>query len=190
MKVSDENIDDLAKRARDGDRKAYSQIVRLMMNQIVGLTYRMTGDRQTAKDLAQDAFISGWENIRKFRGEARFTSWLYRIAQNRALNHIKAKSSQTVSLPDEQSGVGPAAISHFGNPERDLEQSRLREEVAAFMATLPDMQKSVFELRFYEDMSFNEIARLTGKALGTVKTHYRQAVLKLREHAQQRGLRE
>jgi len=159
------------------------------MNQIVGLTYRISGDRQTAKDLAQDAFISGWENIRRFRGEARFSSWLYRIANNRALNHLKSKSSQTVPLPDEQSVADLGAVSKIGNPERDLEQHRLRDEVAAFMAGLPDMQKTVFELRFYQDLSFDEIAQLTGKALGTVKTHYRQAVLKLREYAQQRGLR-
>ncbi len=189
MTVSKDNIDNLAIRARDGDRKAYSQIVRQMMNQIVGLTYRMTGDRQTAKDLAQDTFISGWENIRKFRGEARFASWLYRIAHNRALNHIKAKASQTVSLSDEQRGTGLGGVSPYGNPERDLDRSRLRDEVVAFMATLPDMQKTVFELRFYENLGFDEIAKQTGKALGTVKTHYRQAVLKLRERAQQRGLR-
>jgi RNA polymerase sigma-70 factor (ECF subfamily) len=161
----------------------------MMMNQIVGLTYRMTGDRQTAKDLAQDAFIAGWEKIGRFRGEARFSSWLYRIATNRTLNHLKARSSQTVALPDEQSLADQGAISSRGNPERDFEKHRLRDEVAAFVSGLPEMQKTVFELRFYEEMSFDEIARLTGKAVGTVKTHYRQAVIKLREHAQQRGLR-
>jgi len=188
--VSNEIIDTLAARARGGDRQAFSQLARMMMNQVVGLTYRMTGDRQTAQDLAQDAFISAWENIRKFRGEARFSSWLYRIATNRVLNHLKAKSSQTVALPQEETAGSRSLISNIGNPERDFEQGRLRDEVIEFMATLPPMQQTVFELRFYEDMPFEEISRTIGKALGTVKTHYRQAVIKLRARARQRGWQE
>jgi RNA polymerase sigma-70 factor (ECF subfamily) len=146
----------------------------------------MTGDRDTAFDLAQETFVSAWEHLGGFRFEARFENWLYRIASNKALNHLSRGSvSQTVSLEDGEAGV--EAIDEGVSPDRLLERGQLREDVLGFMASLPPQQRLVFELRFYKQMDFGEIAEATGRALGTVKTNYREAVAKLRVFAQEKG---
>jgi len=188
-KADSAQIDRLADMARDGDRQAFSQIVKMMMNQVTALTYRMTGDRDAGQDLAQDTFVAAWQKLDSFRGEAAFTSWIYRIASNKSLNYLKsAGRKRTESLDKEESGAA-LEPSHDETPETNLAREELREQFLEFAKTLPDQQRVVFELRFYQQMSFDEISRVIDKAEGTVKTHYRLAVEKLRKHAQERGWR-
>jgi RNA polymerase sigma-70 factor (ECF subfamily) len=178
-----ELLESLVEQARAGSRPAFSKIVRLLMNGVTALTYRMTGDRDAALDLAQDTFVSAWENIRTYRGDAGFSSWLYRIASNKTLNYLKAPARQTVDIDsmDDQNDSGAAG------PERLMEKKELAERIRSFMETLPTQQRMIFELRFYKEMPFEEIARTTERALGTVKTGYREAVKKLRAFAQKEG---
>lgn len=150
------------------------------MNPVTALTYKMTQDRDSALDLAQDTFVAAWQNLSSFKGEARFESWLYRIAANKSLNFVK-RESRTVR--DHDTDLMPAS----DNLETATYQKELRRRVADFMSRLPAQQKLVFELRFYKEMSFEEVARVTDKALGTVKTLYREAVKKLREVAVSEG---
>jgi RNA polymerase sigma-70 factor (ECF subfamily) len=182
-----DEIEQLAKKARLGDRAAFSKIVRKMMSKIVSLTYRMTSDRENAMDLAQDSFVAAWERLSEFRGDAKFTSWLYQIATNKSLNFLKkASTRQNVPL-DKTESANLLSNDLTSNPERTLQVKLLQQDVLEFMQSLPEMQRVVFELRFYQMMSFNEIAIQTNKAEGTVKTHYRQAVIKLREEATTKG---
>ena len=191
-RTDSEIIDNLVVQAQSGDRTAYSKLVRMMMNQVVALTYKMTGDKETAKDLAQETFISAWENLSGFRRDARFESWLYRIATNKTLNYLERPSVKRMSLPIngnsemilESAGRGTGA-----SPESELIKKEMREGILRFMYGLPAQQRIVFDLRFYKQLSFNEIAGVTGKSVGTVKTHYREAVSKLREYAIERGWR-
>ncbi len=178
-----DRLESLVEQAQAGDRQAFSEIVRRLMSQVAALTYRMTGDRDTGLDLAQDAFVSAWENLRTYRGEASFTSWLYRIASNKALNYLKSVSRLVGEnqLPDQ------AASEAASSPERQLYRKDLAERVLRFMATLPQQQRLIFELRFYKEMSFADIAQATERAVGTVKTGYREAVKKLRVFAKENG---
>ena len=180
-----EKIARLVALAKDGDRPAFSEIVRLLMKPIVALTYRMTRDHDVARDLAQETFVTAWERVGTFRGDARFESWLYRIAYNKTLNHLD-RVRREVS-PD---AIGDELASDVAsNPEASLHQSDLQADILAFAAQLPPQQRIVFDLRFYKGMSFGEIADATEKAVGTVKTHYREAVGKLRYFARERGWR-
>ncbi len=181
-----EKIDRLVGRAKDGERAAFSELVRLLMNDITALTYKMTGDRDAAFDLAQDSFVSAWEKLGSFRGEARFENWLYRIATNKALNY---RSRVSVSRTDSLDQEGSAESVSSAMPDRIFEQRQLRDNILSFMQTLPPKQRAVFELRFYRQLEFKEIADITGNALGTVKTNYREAVAKLRDFAREKGLR-
>jgi len=183
--ASTDILETLVEQARAGDRQAFSEIVRRLMSQVTALTYKMTGDRDTALDLAQDSFISAWEKLRTYRGEASFASWLYRIATNKTLNYLKAASRQTSmsDLPEQIDG------SDLASPERSIHRKELAEQVRLFMTTLPPQQRAIFELRFYKEMPFEEIAQATGRALGTVKTGYREAVKKLRIFARDKGWR-
>jgi RNA polymerase sigma-70 factor, ECF subfamily len=181
--MESERIRELADRARRGDREAFSQIAKVLMNSVMALTYKMTGDREVALDLTQESFVSAWENLKSFRGDARFESWLYRIAMNKALNHVQSKKS----LPlDEQMDF---ADEHQPGPEQILARAELRDLILEFMQSLPEQQRLAFELRFYRQMPFEGVSQVAGKALGTVKTNYREAIKKLREFAEKRGIR-
>ncbi len=188
-KTVNQGIEELARQAKAGDRDAFSQIVRAMMNKVVALTYRMTGDRDAGLDLAQDAFVSAWENLASFKGEAKFTSWLYRIAANKCLNYLKRPAAREVTGADQDAVFAAVEAPETDNPERVYHQNQLRDDVAAFLGELPPGQKAAFELRHYQQMSFAEVSRVMGKAEGTVKTHYRLAVAKLRDYMKQKGYR-
>ena len=178
-----EALEILVEEARAGDRQAFSQIVRRLMPQVTALTYRMTGDRDTALDLAQETFVAAWEKLDSYRAEAGIAGWLYRIATNKTLNHIKSKARfATESMVTE-----PAASEASSSPEQLLRRKELAERVHRFMLGLPPQQRAIFELRFYKGMSFDEIAGETERALGTVKTGYREAVKKLRTLAGEEG---
>lgn len=171
--------DVLLEKAQNGEREAFSQLVRIMMNKIVALTYKMTGDKDAAKDLAQDTFISAYQNLSSFKGDSKFESWLYRIAVNKSLNYIKRESKTT---SDEF-----VQLETNITPETNMRRKELSLGVRDFMLSLPEQQRVVFELRFYKELTFDEIAQTTGKALGTVKTLYREAVIKLKATAVQKG---
>lgn len=170
------SVDDFVKKAQKGDRQAFSEIVRILMNKITALTYKMTSDRDLAVDIAQDSFVAAWQNLHTFNFDAKFESWLYRIAYNKSLNAIKKEERHIKDFDfDSQASTS--------SPERDLYQKELQDKVLSFLNTLPKEQRAVFEFRFYKGLSFVEIADTTGKALGTVKTLYREAVKKLRNLA-------
>lgn len=181
--VAQEALDELVDKALAGDRTAFSTLVKQLMAPIAALTYRMTGDRDASLDLAQDTFVAAWENRKSFRKEAGFTSWLYRIASNKTLNYLKSAGRRK---PTTESTELEAA-STTQNPEEEMIKKELASEVLGFMAGLPDQQRLIFDLRFYKEMSFHEIAEMTGRALGTVKTGYREAIIKLRKYALEKG---
>ena len=171
----------LVDRAKDGDRAAFSELTRMHMKPIVALTYRMTGDRDTAFDLAQETFLAAWQSLAGFRGESKFESWLYRIATNKTLNYLKANKDYTNIEMDERVPADTAT------PDQEYTRKQLRKDVLEFMKSLPTQQRIVFNLRFYRQLQFNEIAETIGSAVGTVKTHYREALKKLREFAVEKG---
>ena len=155
------------------------------MNPVMALIYRMTGDREVASDLAQETFVTAWEELSHFRGQSSVKSWVWRIAANRSLNYIESAGRRRKHEINDISADAAAP----GNADRNLEQEELRRGVLSFMGTLPPQQRLVFELRFYQQFSFEEISQAMGRAVGTVKTLYREAVSKLRVHAQQAGWR-
>ena len=180
--LENDRIADLAERARNGDREAFSRIVDQLMNSVVALTHKMTGDRDTALDLAQETFVAAWTGLGEFRKEARFQSWLYRIAMNKCLNHMHSANAARKTELSEFEGSSRL------RPDLMLDQRELESGILEFMTLLPEQQKVAFELRFYRHMTFEEIAAATGKAIGTVKTNYREAISKLRGFAVKKGL--
>jgi RNA polymerase sigma-70 factor (ECF subfamily) len=174
----------LADRAAEGSRAAFSELVKKLMNRVVALTYRMTGDREAALDLTQDAFVAAWESIKSFRRDSKFETWLYRIAVNRALNYIAhRKVADTIELTEERAGATT------GSADDSLTHKELRDRVIRFMQTLPEQQRVAFELRFNRQLSFDEIAEIAGRGVPTVKTNYREAIQKLRKVALEEGWR-
>lgn len=157
--------------------------MRRLLNPVMALTYRMTGDRDAASDLAQETFLTAWKEIGQYRAEGPVRSWVWKIAANRSLNYIESRLTRTRI----EAGNAPSETVTEQTPQRQLEQEELRRGMLAFMATLPPQQRLAFDLRFYQQLSFEEMSQVMGRALGTVKTLYREAVAKLRVHAQTAG---
>ena len=176
-------MESLIAQALAGDRQAFSVIVRQLMTRVVALTYRITGDKETALDLAQETFVSAWENLRTYRGDAGFVNWVFRIATNKSLNHLRSASTRGTL---DESNLDDIASPDL-DPERRMIRHELAERVREFMIGLPPQQRAIFELRFYKGMPFEEIAAALERAVGTVKTGYREAVRKLRTCALERG---
>ncbi len=177
----------LAEAAINGDRKAFTELVRMFMPKLIAKAYRMTGDREAARDLAQETMVAAWTERSSLREPAAFPGWLFRVGTNRTLNYLQSRAR--TGLVDEIDQTGPAVASHRStNPEISLHQESMRRFVLDFYRQLPDQQRAVFELRFYQEMPFQQIAETIGKSIGTVKTHYRQAAAKLRQAAIEKGL--
>jgi len=175
MEAEDEQ--EFMARAKAGDRSAFDQLVRLNKDKMFALTYRMTGDREAALDLMQDTFFAAFKEIGGFRREANFSSWLYRIAANKTLNYLRRK--KLISY------IPLAAANEPSYDMPDLAGSgELSRAILSGMNSLPPKQKLVFNLRFYEQLPFAEIAAIMNKNESTVKTHYQKAVNKLREMLQ------
>lgn len=189
MTTEDTNaVVQLAKAAVDGNREAFTKLVRMFMPKLIAKTYRMTADREAARDLAQETMVTAWTERSGLRDPAAFPGWLFRIATNKSLNYLQSRAQTGLVDQSDQAGLERAS-DDSPNPETNLHRSTMRQFVIDFYRQLPEQQRAVFELRFYQDMQFNEIARTLGKSEGTVKTHYRHAVAKLRQAAIEQGIK-
>jgi len=167
---------ELVARAIDGDRQAFDKLVKENKDKMFALTLRMTGDREVALDLMQDTFLTAFKEIGRFRGEAGFSSWLYRIASNKTLNYLKRKKILSFIPLTEQTSETVS----YQMPEY-VDGEGLNQELASAVDALPPKQKLVFNLRFYDQLPFAKIAGILNKSESTVKTNYQKAIEKLRK---------
>lgn len=146
---------------------------------VYNLALRVVGDPTEAEDLAQQAFVRAWRGLPRFRSEAKFSTWLYRIVTNLCYNrlpHMKADlnaliaDEEALNLPDERQQV-----------ESGLLASELREALHREIAALPESYRLLLTLRHLQELSYEEIARVTGMPVGTVKTGIFRARRRLRE---------
>lgn len=172
----EENEKELTTKAKAGSREAFDKLVRIYEDKMFSLAYRMTHDREAALDLTQETFFTAFKEIRRFRGEASFSTWIYRIASNKAINYMRRKSLLSF-LSLEKTAPTEASYEMTDNTQTQ----ELGRAMAEAIAALPPKQKLVFNLRFYEELPFAEIADVTGKSVSTVKTSYQKAVEKLQK---------
>ena len=177
---------ELAARARDGDQDAFEQLVRDNEKRIYTLALRMTGSREDALDLAQDAFFQAWKALPTFQGESSFATWLYRLATNLCLDHLRAQKRRTqsmgpaLSLDDEENGPGQVADQQL-QPQEAVERSERRRALERGLASLPDHHRQVLIMRELSGLSYQEIAQVLDLDLGTVKSRIARARLSLRK---------
>ncbi len=170
-----ETNSELVARAKNGDRQAFDRLVKENKDKMFALTLRMTGNREVALDLTQETFFAAFRDLRRFRGESSFSSWLYRIASNKSLNYLKRKKILSF-VPI----IGSPAESESYEMNDGTDQQELKNKIAEAVNLLPPKQKLVFNLRFYEQMPFGEIAAVLKKSESTVKTNYQKALEKLK----------
>ena len=179
----------LVRAARAGDRQAFGQIVELHQRAVTRLAYRVLGDRDEADGAAQDAFVKAWRSLGRFREECPFEAWLSRIVVNQCRDRLKRARRRVMEMAadlDVAAGSGtlanplhqPADLA--ADPETRCVGREIGRTIAEQVGTLPDMQRDVFALRYYEDRSLAEIAALLRVSVGTVKTHLFRATRRVR----------
>jgi RNA polymerase sigma-70 factor (ECF subfamily) len=164
--------DDLLDRLQLGDPAAFDDLVVQYHRAVYDFAYRLTHDRATAEDVAQDVFVRAYRGLGGFRRASSLKTWLFRIAIRVASDARPEVSARTTLAPPLT--VEPDALAA-------LEQSEREAELARAMARLSGKQRATLVLRVAHDLPFREIAEVMGAPLGTVKATYHQAVSRLRE---------
>ncbi|MBI3932240.1 MAG: sigma-70 family RNA polymerase sigma factor [Acidobacteria bacterium] len=156
-----------------GQREAFDRLVTRYQRDVYRLCYRYVNNHHDANDLAQDAFLRAYRAIGRFRGDSAFSTWLYRIAVNVCLNFRAARKPAAEELPESlPDGVAPVAE----RMEREEESRRVREAVTR----LPEKQRAALILKVYHDLTHDEVARILGCSVGTVKANVFHALANLR----------
>ncbi len=173
----DENGDRaLVEAARAGDLGSFDELVRRYQERIYGLVYHMTSNHEDANDLAQEAFVKAWKALKNFKGDSSFYTWVYRIAVNHTLNHLKQRRNRTVHLSlndlDFNAEHDPdlvQLISHK-NPRRDVNLRELGEKLNEAMLKLSEEHRAVVTMHDIQGMPHDEIARVLECNPGTVRS--------------------
>lgn len=173
------------KQVLKGDQDAFAEIVEIYSNSIYQLGYRMLGNRHEAEDIAQEAFIRAYVNIKSFNQDLKFSTWLFRIATNLCIDRIRKKKPDYY-LDAEVSGTdGLTMYSQLSSnsplPETELESLELQESVQKEILKLPEKYRSVIVLKYIEELSLNEISEILDLPLGTVKTRIHRGREALRQ---------
>jgi RNA polymerase sigma-70 factor, ECF subfamily len=182
----------LIAQARRGDRAAFDCLIELHLRHVWSVVWRILRHREDAEDVVQEVFLTAYQGIGGYRGEARFSTWLHRIAVTRALNHLDRKEEKMRrafrKLEDDldrlENGVDlPAAwpMRATRSPLQDLEATELMRRLAACLSRLPSAWRAILTLRDVDARSYEEIARVAGLALGTVRSRLARARLALRQ---------
>jgi RNA polymerase sigma-70 factor, ECF subfamily len=161
----------IARVLRDDDRHAFAQLVRRHQSALRASLRKMTGHVELADDIAQETFILAWKNMRSFRFEARFSTWLYRIAFNAWQSEVRKKSE--VLLDPDMPIDDEAVPSHAA-------QTVARTDLKRAIATLNEGERNAIIQCYYNDLSHEEAAYVLSMPLGTVKTNILKAKQKMR----------
>lgn len=163
-----------------GDAEAIEELVMKYQKRVYAVAYRMTCDVEDAKDLTQRTFVKAVEGIRGFRRESSFKTWLYQIAINTSLNHLRQNRHEDTELDESIIGNQAGTLSVIIENER-------RGFIRKSLGGLPERQRLAVILRAYEGLSCAETAQVMGCSEGAVKAHYHNAVKRLREISRGRG---
>ena len=164
----------LVERYLSGDMTAFDELMIRYERQIYRVCYRFVNNRDDAMDLAQEVFIKAFEHLSSFRRESSMKTWLYRIAMNHCINHVKKNAREFVEI-SETIGSTSSSI------QSELEDREQREHFRVLVKRLPPKQKAILEMRINEQLSYEEIAAMSGRSISTIKASVFFALEKLRK---------
>lgn len=176
---------ELVTRAKSGDDEAFAQLMRANEKRIYNLTLRMTGNPEDAMDLAQEAFLNAWRGLKFFQGDSAFSTWVYRLASNACIDHLRRKKRrQDISAPMpavEEDDSQPDIPDDRFRPDQELERRELRRTVIRSLEQLSDEHRQVLVMRELNGLSYQEIADVLDLEAGTVKSRIARARNSLRK---------
>ena len=169
-----------------GNLSAFDQLVTLHQKQAYNLAYRLTNNYDDASDVVQEAFLRVFHSINSFRGDANFSTWLYRVVTNVYLDQRKKEKNRPhASLEDmielDDSTVSRQIQDTAPRPDEMLEEKERQDAIEAAIAQLPDYQRAMVVLYHVQGCSYEEIGRIMGMPLGTVKSRLNRARLALKD---------
>jgi RNA polymerase sigma-70 factor (ECF subfamily) len=175
-------------RAREGREPAYRELIRRYERPVFSLIFRMVRDRELAEDLTQETFVKALNAVESYRPEFKFSSWIFKIANNAAIDHLRRRELQTLSLEGAPNAVTPEAIEatalqlrdRLESPLEELEARELGGQIESAIARLRPEYRSCVLLRHVEGRAYEEIAEILDLPLGTVKTYIHRARNELR----------
>jgi RNA polymerase sigma-70 factor (ECF subfamily) len=181
--------EELVARAQGGDIDSFNQLIVRWERPIYALAYRVIGKEEDARDVCQDAFLRAYRALPGFKGQAKFSSWLYRIALNLCRDWIRRQRRAPVSQLPEDVDAGELAAE--AGPVESIEDLVARRELSAIveeaMSELSEEQRTAIILKEYHGMTFQEIADMQGCPLSTVKTRLYQGLSLLRRRLEKQG---
>ncbi len=158
-------------------RKEFSQLVRLHQREVYFFVRKMVLNHDDANDITQNTFIKAWKGLSSFRKESKFSTWVMRIAYNESINFLnKKKRIFGISLKDVQAEL-PSVLAE----DRYYTGDEIQRILQTAVATLPEKQKAVFVLRYFENKKYEEIAAVTGTSIGSLKASFHHAKNKVKE---------
>lgn len=172
------------RRAQRGDTKAFEALLSAYEKPVYNLCLRMTGNAEDAADLTQEAFLKIWRGLENYKFESSFSTWVYRLTTNVSIDFLRGKKRrQTVSITvEEEDGVAELEVPDPAPlPEEQLLLREKKAQIASAMNQLDEEARLILTLRILEDLSYEEIARVTGLKDGTVKSRLARARLKLKK---------
>ncbi len=181
---------ELVQTAIAGREASFEELVRRYQRPIAAYVYRMVGDYDAALDLTQEVFIKVYNSLARYRSEFKFSTWIYKIAHNAAIDHLRRYAVREQALSGELDGE-PRVVaieSRRLTPEQESEREERRTEIESVVDELPSAYRELIVLRHSHDLSYDEIAEVTGLPLGTVKNRLFRARDAMRELLLRRGI--
>ena len=181
---------ELVTRAIAGREDGFEELVRRYQRPIAAYVYRMVGNYDAALDLTQEVFIKVYGSLARYRSEYKFSTWIYKIAHNAAVDHLRRYSTREQSLVNQADGDQyelPIESKRL-SPEQESEKAERRAEIETVVRQLPTAYRELIVLRHSHDLSYDEIAEVTGLPLGTVKNRLFRAREVMRHQFVQRGI--
>lgn len=161
-----------------GDDHAFNDLVRRYQKPVYQIARRILNSHEEAEDTAQEVFIRAFQQIRSFRGDASLFTWIYRIAVNLSLNERRKKKLRRLFSLES---VGFSITSSQPTPDQRIEKDDIIRDLNRAIERLPEKQRIVFELRYHQQLSHAEIARILNRDEGTIRANYFQAIQKLKK---------
>lgn len=174
------NEEELARQLQDKSlqRAAFARVVSIYSEPIYWQIRRIVLSHDDANDLLQNTFIKAWTNLDAFRGDSKISTWLYRIAINGSLNFVQ-KQKNHFSLDEDSSVVDFLMSDEF------FDGDELQAQLQEVIARLPEKQRLVFQMKYFQDMKYEEIGEILGTSVGALKATYHHAVKKIAEFFQE-----
>lgn len=162
----------------DTKEKAFTAIIKKYQEKLYWHVRRMVIEHEDANDVLQNVFIRVWNGLENFREDSQLYTWLYRIATNECLSYLEQqKKKSTLSLSDMESGLSNKILA-----DKDFDPGKLEWKLQLAMQQLPEKQKIVFNLRYYDEMPYEEMSRVLDTSEGALKASYHHAVKKIEDY--------